>query len=69
MSLQILFIFILIINWIYHKTIKIAPNYCSSGTTEYVKNTKTVLVQGVLEDPAGFEPGTFHSYLTFEPNI
>ena len=47
---------------------KIVPNYCSCGITEYVKNTKTVLVRGVSEDPAGFEPGTFDSYLTFEPN-
>ena len=48
---------------------EIMPNYCLCGNIEYIKNTKkTVLVQGVSEDPAGFEPRTFHSYLKFEPN-
>jgi len=47
---------------------KIVPKYCSHDTTEYLKNTKNCFLQGLSEDQAGFEPGTLHSYLIFEPN-
>ena len=40
---------------------EIMPNYYSCVNIKYVKNTKNRLVQGVSEDPAGFQLGTFHS--------